>query len=83
MEAAAVTYEIVNQTPEVATRHPATRAAMAVNSIAASSRTLELIHRCELRFSRQYNRTLKQIFTLCAMQNKPQNKKKETNPGRY
>jgi len=47
---------------------------MAVNSIAASSRTLELIHRCELRFNRQYNRTLKQIFTLRAMQNNLQDK---------
>lgn len=43
METATGSYEIAGQTSETAAEHPATRAAMAVNSIAASSRTLELI----------------------------------------
>lgn len=77
MESACISLRIVRQDPGAAAEQPSTRAALAVNNIAADSRTLDLIHRQELRFNRQYNRTLNLIFALRSLQNK---KNAETNP---
>ncbi len=56
--------EIRRQDPETAAACPAVRAAQALSTISVSSRTLELINRFELRFERQYNRTLNRLFQL-------------------
>jgi len=46
----------------------AMRAVTAFANLSGDSRTLDLIHRYELRFSRQYNRTLRQLFALRALE---------------
>jgi len=64
METATLTCEIHRQNPESAAESNATRAAIALGDSAANSRTLELIHRYEIRFDRQYDRTLRRFYAL-------------------
>jgi len=64
METATLTCEIHRQNPESAAESNATRAAIALGDSAANSRTLELIHRYEIRFDRQYDRTLRRVYAL-------------------
>lgn len=68
METASLSTEIRRQTAESTPEAPkpsnATRAVQAFTTISQTSRTLELINRHELRFSRQFNRTLDRLLTL-------------------
>lgn len=64
METACLTEEIERQVPEDASRSNAARAASALNHLAANTHGLDLINRYELRFDRQYNRTLHRLFAI-------------------
>ena len=56
----------------------ATRAARAFDTISRDTSTLELINRHELRFSRQFNRTLQRLISLRGV---PKIKNDGSNPG--
>ena len=67
METACLTGEIRRQDPEAAAHSNAGRAVIALSSLSSGTRALDLINRYELRFKRQYNRTLQQLFALRAL----------------
>jgi hypothetical protein len=64
METACLTNEIRRQNPTAAAEAPAIRVVIALNSLSTDVNTLELINRYELRFDRQYNRTLRRLVML-------------------
>jgi len=72
METATITHEIERQDPESAAESNAKRAALALGSLSDTSRTLEIISRYELRFDRQYDRTLRRYLAIRALPNQPE-----------
>lgn len=64
METACFTQEIRLQDPEAAAGTSAGRATTAFTTLTSSSRTLDLLHRYELRFNREFNRTLQRLKAL-------------------
>lgn len=81
METASLSTEIRRQTAESAPEPDkpsnAIRAVQALAAISQNNRTLELINRHELRFSRQFNRTLDRLHTL---QSARKSKNDDSNP---
>ena len=75
METACISGEIRRQDPTVAAEVPAVRAAMAV---AIEAHTLQLINRYEQGYDRQYNRTLRRLQLLRALE---KNVPDDSNPG--
>src|ERR1019366_1886035 len=67
METACFTHEIRRQDPTVAAEAPAIRAVIALNTL-SDAHTLELINRYELRFDRQYTRTLHRLVMLRSLE---------------
>ena len=64
METACISREIRRQDPESAGESNAARAVIAHIAIAADSRFLEMVNRAELRFDRQYKRTLQHLLAF-------------------
>jgi hypothetical protein len=78
METACLSGEIRRLPSEPDADTNAERAAKAFGILSRDTPSLELITRQELRFSRQFNRTLQRLLTLQAV---PKNKNDDSNPG--
>ena len=70
METACLTREVRRQDPETAAEAPAIRVARAIGSLAAQSRTLELINLYEQRYDRQYTRILRRLSAIRALRDR-------------
>lgn len=78
METACLTGEIRRQDPAASSETPAVRAALALNALSIDAHTLQLINRYEQSFDRQYNRTLRRLHLIRALE---KNVPDHSNPG--
>jgi hypothetical protein len=78
METASLSHKIRGQAAQSVAESPAIRAVQAFGDLSHDSRALELMNRYELRFARQFNRTLRQLLDLQAGE---KSKNAGSNPG--
>lgn len=64
METAFLSNQIRRQDPAAAAEPPVTRAVNAFTALSLETRTLDVISRYEVRFDRQFNRTLHRLYAL-------------------